>query len=158
MAFSSFRELPVPAGSEKALAVLTRYDKAGNLAFTFRSLPQQKPHFEGGVEPAHPLNFNVYESDDKKTWGSPLNSALVEVAPGGEQTVVILSNKKFLKIAGYGTNGGGYAKVDVTFNGSLYYGQIDWDLNPGKSGFGVDGGAQPGVADLSASAWPKYSV
>lgn len=152
----SFSQLAVKPGSEAPLALFKVLPKTGTITYSFQAEIEQ--NLLNQPKAGNQLTFNIYESDDAKTWGSALSSDIV-VKAGGQKSVTVISTKPYIKVAGAGTGNGGSAKLSLLFEGMQYMGQVDLLLR-GKSGFGIDGGEQDGVSTLGvgASNWPKLSV
>lgn len=80
----------------------------------------------------------------------------ISVTPGGQANSSVLTQKALLKIAGWGTTDGGYARLDLQFNGLFGFGQVDIEVNAQKTGYGFFGGAQAGVGGMGRNtAWPE---
>ena len=146
----SIGRLAVPAVTEGQLLVQMVDQKTGHVTFDFTSV-LESALLLGAPQNSSVLNFNIYESDDRISWGTALNSSPIVVNPGGNAQATVISRKKFLKITGYGSTAGGYARVDMVYNGLPYFGQLDLDVSSVKSGFA--GGA--GAAEFGSSVWPN---
>ena len=129
--------------------------------------------------------FQIQESDDRVNWSTIgsiasdpstapgyVSASVVGVKPGGQQIAHIITNKAYIQVLGASTVGGAYVKIDLFFNGLIFFGQVDLDV-VGKSGFGFDGdpidtsitvGQSPagasgldkqGEAIYGSSPWPR---
>jgi hypothetical protein len=128
------------------------HPKTGNIDFRFSGLLDR--NLLGVVKAGAVLNFNIYESDSQASW-TKLNASLVTVNPGGEAVVVVRTQKAFLKVSGYSTGNGGLAKMEVTFQGSQFFGQLDVLTDSKKDGFPTSGSGSSAVA---SSPWPASSL
>lgn len=102
---------------------------------------------------------NVYDSSLAATSG--LNATIVEVGPttitpGGQENASVITQKKLLKIVGWGTTGGGYCRLDLQFNGLMGFGQVDIEVNAQKTGYGFFGNGAAGVGGMGRdTSWPE---
>ena len=151
MATITTDHFPVPGTTQTDVAVLQIHPKTGKINMNIFNNPQKANM--GGQVPMNDLQFRIYESDDRDTW-TLLTTTPITVTPGGMEDASVMTQKRYLKFTGQGVGGGGYARIDFSYRGNLYFGQIDIDMI-GKSGYGKDGGGQPGVAVYGSAPWPE---
>jgi hypothetical protein len=82
--------------------------------------------------------------------------APIQIAPGGQENSSVLTQKKLIKLTGWGTTSGGYARLDLQFNGLHGFGQVDIEVNAAKTGYGFFGNGAAGVGGMGRdTAWPE---
>lgn len=88
--------------------------------------------------------------------GTVTEVAPITVAPGGQENASVATQKKFLKVVGWGTEGGGYCRMDIQFNGKSFFGQVDIEVHAQKTGYGYFGNGAAGVGGMGRdTAWPE---
>lgn len=155
MATNSVDHLAVPGTTETDIAVYQIGAKTAKInILLFNNGQKNAVAGEGGMLAGNDLQFRIYESDDRKTWVKISGAdPAITVKPGGSEDASVITQKKYLKVTGQGTGGGGYARIDLQWRGDPYFGQVDIDLI-GKSGYGKDGGSEAGVGEFGSSPWP----
>ncbi len=104
---------------------------------------------------SEPVLVNIYESDDGRTLGSPLNNSPLTVSGGAEQPVTVKVTKRFVTIKTKGANGkGGSMRVNATYEGRQEMGQFDV-MTLGKAGYGYDGATEAGQGTGSYPDYPE---
>jgi hypothetical protein len=89
------------------------------------------------------------------------SAAVVEIDPimvsaGGQENASVITQKKLLNVVGWGTDSGGYCRLDLQFNGLMNFGQIDIEVNAQKTGYGFFGNGAAGVGGMGRNtAWPE---
>lgn len=79
----------------------------------------------------------------------------ITVVSGGQNVANTQTANQYLKIAGWGSTGGGYCRLDLQFNGLFGFGQIDIETALTKSGYGTLGSSAAGVGNGPATpTWP----
>ena len=117
--------------------LLSTSDKLGVVNFLVQN-QVEKAHQGFGVRAGAAIKVQPFESKDGKTFtaiGTP-----TVVNPGGEKTITITSNKRFLMIKAAGNAAGfkgSFARADFQFKGAVMRGDIGIDLF-GKRGLGKD--------------------
>lgn len=103
-----------------------------------------------------PAFVQLFETDDNVIL-TELSALPSEIKPGGQNTVVVFTNKQFLIVKGRVDSGSALVKIDLVYNGLPYFGGLDLGLI-GKSGFGKDqdaATADNGVANAAPGVWPE---
>lgn len=148
--------LAVPAGTNnRVLANFRTNGKVSQITLNFTNSAQAGITSQPVSTEA--LSFSILESADGVeysdiTAGSPI------VARGGADIMrTIVLSKPFFQIAGKGITGkGGYARVNMSYEGRQGMGQIEVII-PGKAGYGFDGGTGKGQLVTSAP-YPEGSA
>jgi len=147
--------LQVPTGNtfKTAAAFKNSSGKVGKVTFFFMN--QTNAGLDNKATKAEPILVNIYESDDGRTLGSPLNNSPLAVAGGAEQPVTVKISKAFITLKLKGSNGkGGSMRVNASYEGRQEMGQLDV-LSLGKAGYGFDGGTENGQSDGSFPSYPE---
>jgi len=98
----------------------------------------------------------VAASHSGLTTASVTEVSPITVVAGGQEVADVMTQKKLLKVAGWGTTSGGYARMDLQLNGNIGWGQVDIEVVSNKQGYGFDGNGAAGVGGMGRSTvWPE---
>lgn len=156
--------IPCAVGTVPAnAALLTVFGPIGAVSFNFLNVITPGGR-SNGVEPGQTCTVGIWESNDKKVFTQIGTNYTIK--PGGEESVKILTRKKFIMIRGSAPKSG-IVRLDIFQRGVPFKGQISIDIF-GKRGLSKDylapstftaaGGATNSNTSVTMTALPAGSL
>ncbi len=126
--------IPCAVGTVPAnAALLTVFGPIGVVSFNFLNVITPGGR-SNGVEPGQTCTVGIWESNDKKVF-TQIGTNIV-LKPGGEDSIKVLSRKKFIMLRGSAPKSG-IVRLDIFQRGVPFRGQISIDIF-GKRGLTKD--------------------